>query len=329
MERVGLRARLAGGRRRVVRQRDAKRPALARVERMDVARHLIRNHPLLHGVGIEQCAVDARSRSSNVASHRCGAHGLELKWTVGGGSRQCACCLDGRVRPTIREATVCRRRGDGCDRSRRGCVGGCAISRARPFSGRTAAGRRIGRPSGGLWRCRRDRRDDDAVRPVRRRRRRGAGVGTHLLQQLFEGSSRRMTFSSKHPAAAAAYRRAGMEPQWRLLYLRGEAVGGGPELPVAAWRHSRTSLVEQMASHGAHVSADVVSIPDETGVWIARLQSPRPVEVLAAALAGLPSGTVVTMCTPEHSPLAAWAQDSGFLRQRLRHVLRHAGGPHS
>jgi GNAT superfamily N-acetyltransferase len=130
---------------------------------------------------------------------------------------------------------------------------------------------------------------------------RGAGVGAHLLEQLLRGSSRRMTFSSKHPAAAAAYRRAGMEPQWRLLYLRGDAVGGGgPEIPVAPWRHGRTSLVEQMARHGAHVSPDVVSIPNETGVWIARLQSSRPVEVLAAALAGLPSGTLVTMCTRGH-----------------------------
>jgi hypothetical protein len=26
----------------------------------------------------------------------------------------------------------------------------------------------------------------------------------------------------------------------------------------------------------------------------------------------MPSGTVVTMCTPEHSRIAAWAQDTGF-----------------
>ena len=142
---------------------------------------------------------------------------------------------------------------------------------------------------------------------------RGAGVGTHLLQQLLKGSRRRMTFSSKHPAALAAYRRAGMEPQWRLLYLRGKAVGGGTELAVAPWRHGRRSLVEQMARQGAHVSVDVVSVPEGTGVWIARLQSDRPVEVLAVALAGLPGGTVVTMCTPEHSPIAAWAQSTGFV----------------
>ena len=217
-----------------------------------------------------------------MASHRCGAHGLELKWTVGGGSRQCACCLDGRVRPTIREATVCddavmdaiAREGDASADAQ-------YLELVRSQGGRLLVAESDDRVvgyggvvaiDGMTMLC------DLFVAAAAR----GAGVGTHLLQQLFEGSSRRMTFSSKHPAAAAAYRRAGMEPQWRLLYLRGEAVGSGPELPVAAWRHSRTSLVEQMASHGAHVLADVVSIPDETGVWIARLQSPRPVEVLAA-----------------------------------------------
>jgi hypothetical protein len=141
---------------------------------------------------------------------------------------------------------------------------------------------------------------------------RGMGIGTQLLQELFDGSSRRMTFSSKHPAAHAAYRRAGMEPSWRLLYLRGVAIGGGPELPVDEWRHGRAPLVQQMARHGAHVSSDVVWIPEDNRVWIARLESSRPVEALAAALAGLTAGTVVTMCTPEHSEVARWIQENGF-----------------
>ena len=141
---------------------------------------------------------------------------------------------------------------------------------------------------------------------------RGMGIGTRLLDELFNGSTGRMTFSSKHPAAHAAYRRAGMEPQWRLLYLRGAAIGGGAELPVGQWRHGRAALVEQMARQGAHVSSDVVWMPEGNGVWIARLESDRPVEVLAAALAGLTAGTVVTMCTPEHSAVARWAQDNGF-----------------
>jgi len=141
---------------------------------------------------------------------------------------------------------------------------------------------------------------------------RGMGIGTQLLGELLDGSTRRMTFSSKHPAAHAAYRRVGMEPRWRLLYLRGAASGGGPELPVDEWRHDRAALVAQMARQGAHVSSDVVWIPEDNGVWIARLQSAVPVEELATALAGLTVGTVVTMCTPEHSEVARWAQDNGF-----------------
>jgi GNAT superfamily N-acetyltransferase len=141
---------------------------------------------------------------------------------------------------------------------------------------------------------------------------RGMGIGTQLLGKLFDGSSRRMTFSSKHPAALAAYRRAGMEPRWRLLYLRGSAVGGGPQRPAGEWRHGRAALVEQMARQGAHVSSDVVSMPEGNGVWIARLQSARPVEALAEVLGGLMAGTVVTMCTPEHGAVARWAQDNGF-----------------
>jgi GNAT superfamily N-acetyltransferase len=141
---------------------------------------------------------------------------------------------------------------------------------------------------------------------------RGMGIGTQLLQELFDGSSRRMTFSSKSPAAHAAYRRARMEPRWRLLYLRGVAIGGGPEPPVEEWRHGRAPLVEQMARQGAHVSSDAVWMPENDDMRIVRLQSARPVEALAAVLTGLTAGTVVTMCTPEHSDVARWAQDNGF-----------------
>jgi GNAT superfamily N-acetyltransferase len=141
---------------------------------------------------------------------------------------------------------------------------------------------------------------------------RGAGIGTRLLLELFDGSSRRMTFSSKHPAALAAYQRMGMVPQWRLLYLEGPANGGDMPLPTGAWQHDRVSLVNEMARQGAHVAGDVVVMPDTTKTWIARLQSGRSVEVLAAALDGLTPGAAVTMCTPEHSPVADWAQDHGF-----------------
>ena len=141
---------------------------------------------------------------------------------------------------------------------------------------------------------------------------RGAGVGTQLLGELLDGSVPRMTFSSKHPAAVAAYRRVGMEPQWRLLYLKGVAHGGGVGLPVAEWNHDRMSLVQEMAAQGARVSADVVSMPEETSVWIARVDSARPVKALSASLAGLSPGAVVTFCVPEYSALATWALKNGF-----------------
>ena len=140
---------------------------------------------------------------------------------------------------------------------------------------------------------------------------RGTGIGTELLGQLFGGTVRRMTFSSKHPAASAAYRRAGMQPRWRLLYLEGRAIGGG-DLPAGPWRHDRQSLVGAMAVQGAHVSADAVSMPAKGGISIMRLQSPHPIDTLNASLRAIPAGTVVTMCTPEHSVIATWAQSHGF-----------------
>lgn len=141
---------------------------------------------------------------------------------------------------------------------------------------------------------------------------RGTGIGTRLLNELFDGSTRRMTFSSKHAAALAAYRRVGMEPRWRLLYLSGVARGGGTGMPTGSWQHDRIQLVEQMSAHGAHVSADAVWMSEETGVWIARVQSTKPVKVVSAILAGLSRDTVVKICVPEYSPLAPWALNSGF-----------------
>ena len=67
-----------------------------------------------------------------------------------------------------------------------------------------------------------------------------------------------------------------------------------------------------MVAQGARVTADVVAIPDDTGIWIARVQTARPVKALSATLAGLARGTIVNMCVPEYSPVAAWAQKSGF-----------------
>jgi GNAT superfamily N-acetyltransferase len=142
--------------------------------------------------------------------------------------------------------------------------------------------------------------------------RRGEGHGTRLLDAVFAERPRRMTFSSAHPAAHAAYARLGMEARWRLLYLSGVATGGGSLPPAAAWRHDRASLVEQWGRTGAHVSSDIVLVPDGGGRRIARLQHAEPVHLVEAVVAGLPAGTRVTMCVPEVSVLAAWAPAHDF-----------------
>ena len=89
-------------------------------------------------------------------------------------------------------------------------------------------------------------------------------------------------------------------------------IGGGDPLPAGAWHHDRLPLVNEMARQGAHVSDDVVVVHEENSTWIARLHSARPDDVLATTVRSVPTGTVVTMCTPEHSPVAQWALDHGF-----------------
>jgi GNAT superfamily N-acetyltransferase len=51
--------------------------------------------------------------------------------------------------------------------------------------------------------------------------RQSRGTGRALLDAVFAGSARRMTFSSHDPRAIALYARAGLSARWPLLYLRG------------------------------------------------------------------------------------------------------------
>ncbi len=51
--------------------------------------------------------------------------------------------------------------------------------------------------------------------------RQGSGVGRALLTEVLAGSSARYTFSSSDPRAMPIYTRAGMLPQWPLLYVHG------------------------------------------------------------------------------------------------------------
>lgn len=59
------------------------------------------------------------------------------------------------------------------------------------------------------------------------------GAGNALLDLLFDGAFRRMTFASRDPRALALYTRYGMAGRWALFYLRAT----GPAAPAPAGDH--------------------------------------------------------------------------------------------
>lgn len=141
---------------------------------------------------------------------------------------------------------------------------------------------------------------------------RGRGLGRRLLRAVLDGSWRRMTFSSTHPAALPTYAGLGMVPRWDLVTVRGVASGGGAPLPEGPWRHDRRELIEYFRSRGASVGPDhVVHIGDVAAVW--RLVSEQPEADAAALLAALPAGLEVEWSLPEPHPLTAWLQSKGFV----------------
>ena len=141
---------------------------------------------------------------------------------------------------------------------------------------------------------------------------RGRGLGRRLLSAVLDGSWRRMTFSSTHPAALPTYAGLGMVPRWDLLTLRGVATGGGAPLPQGPWRHDRRDLIEYFRSRGASVGPDhVVHMDDIATVW--RLVSEQPEIDAAALLAALPPQLEVEWSLPEPHPLATWLQSNGFV----------------
>lgn len=142
---------------------------------------------------------------------------------------------------------------------------------------------------------------------------RGQGVGGVVLHELLQGWSQRMTHSSQHPAALPAYRREGMTPQWRLLYLHGAAIGGGAPLQPAPWAGGRGALVEYFAAGGAVVTEDSVVCISGEGAVVQRQQHPRAADRMAAVLAALPEGLSVHAFVPEPHPLAEWMLHNGFI----------------
>ncbi|MBI4883573.1 MAG: GNAT family N-acetyltransferase [Actinobacteria bacterium] len=141
---------------------------------------------------------------------------------------------------------------------------------------------------------------------------RGSGVGGRLLQALLHGQRRSMTFSSKSDAALAMYRRAGMEPQGRLLYLSGMAIGGSQELVEAEWQHGRIDLVRYFAARGALVTSDSVATPGSGHLRVHRLVGEDAVGTCERLLTAFDAGNTVDICVPEAHPLAGWLAKAGF-----------------
>lgn len=169
---------------------------------------------------------------------------------------------------------------------------------------------------------------------------RGGGVGTALLEALLAGHERRMTCSSKHPAALPAYRRAGLAPVGRLGYLRRAAGqrpyrGDGPSPDAAsvrealaahpsigpAWVHGRDELVAHWGSLGALTGRDVV-LGVETAsdgspiVVVRRLHAARAddaVAVVVDLLDRLPAGVAVEACVPDWTDLPERLSAVGFV----------------
>ena len=142
---------------------------------------------------------------------------------------------------------------------------------------------------------------------------RGCGVGGALLAALLDGWPLRMTCSSQHAAALPVYRRAGMVPVDRLLYLDGHAIGGGAPLTPRPWRHDRRELVEHFAAEGALVAGDAVVQRTAEGATILRLQHHDPIARVREVLRALPAGTIVRVHVPQSDPLAAALLAAGFV----------------
>lgn len=142
---------------------------------------------------------------------------------------------------------------------------------------------------------------------------RSGGIGSRLLTELLEGHPRRMTFSSQHPAAQAAYRRAGMLPRGRMLYLSGTAVGGGPQVASGAWMHGRDQLIGYFAARGSLVTPSVIVQVDDNVVQVLRIDAEDAIGECHRLLRAFDAASDVTLYVPEAHPLTAWLVARDFV----------------
>jgi hypothetical protein len=140
------------------------------------------------------------------------------------------------------------------------------------------------------------------------------------------GYERRMTFSSSHPPALAAYRRAGMERHGTLLYLRGPVARSSTGIsarPVAPQEFAtdRPELLELYGGRatllhlvdGPDLVGHAIVVENEAGPSIHRLvTTAKHTDAMAAVVATLDRGAVVDACVPDWSPAAGRLLAGGF-----------------
>jgi GNAT superfamily N-acetyltransferase len=113
----------------------------------------------------------------------------------------------------------------------------------------------------------------------------GGGYGRAMLDRLWPGSGRRMTFSSLHGHALPLYASYGLDAWWPLLYLRGrvEALAA-----PRAWRAEAADAAEVATLEQAWTGVDR---SDDHRAWARRpggagFLARRGDQVLAAAIVG-------------------------------------------
>jgi GNAT superfamily N-acetyltransferase len=155
----------------------------------------------------------------------------------------------------------------------------------------------------------------------------GQGFGTRITDALLDGYERRMTFSSAHPAARAAYVRAGMTPRWTLRYLRGRANPPpspslqGVEVSRAAVQSDRPELVElfdwgrcfHIVDRAGLIVGHAIVTQVDSRLAIERLNTTaNHAAAMAALLGALTPNADVSACVPSESNAVPLLERIGF-----------------
>jgi hypothetical protein len=169
-------------------------------------------------------------------------------------------------------------------------------------------------------------------------RRHGHGAGRAIAEALVEGHERRMTFSSRHPAARGLYASLGLEPRWTLRYLRG--VARPTESSLVAWAVDPWSVATDRREYlhlldpiecfevldGPDVIGHAITQDDGSTVAVHRLvTSGDHVAAIRALLNVLPAGRTVECCVPDVDPAAGALVGVGFAE--FEHDLFMATAP--